>query len=59
MGLPLVVAIIGGETHRFAPLVELYRNAGAEAGHHPDKLRVAMHAFGYVAETMEEAMDQM
>ena len=35
-----MIAIIGGETHRFAPLVELYKNAGKKAGHDPEKLKV-------------------
>src|SRR4026209_1025431 len=37
LGLPLMVAIIGGETHRFAPLVDLYRRAGFQAGHPVEK----------------------
>ena len=57
LGLPLMVAIIGGETHRFAPLVRLYRRAGEQAGHAPATLKVGMHALGYVAETTEEAID--
>jgi probable LLM family oxidoreductase len=57
LGLPLMVAIIGGEPHRFAPLVELYRQAGKKAGHDPAQLKVGMHALGYVAETTQEAID--
>ncbi|WP_370674416.1 LLM class flavin-dependent oxidoreductase [Pleomorphomonas sp. PLEO] len=57
MGLPLVVAIIGGEPHRFRPLIDLYRKAGAEAGHSPEKLRVGVHAVGFLADTTEEAAD--
>mgnify|MGYP000335882308 CR=1 FL=1 len=57
LGLPLMVAIIGGETHRFAPLVELYRNAGEKAGHDPEKLKVGVHSLGYVAETREQAIN--
>jgi probable LLM family oxidoreductase len=57
LGLPLMVAIIGGETHRFAPLVQLYRDAGRKAGHDPALLKVGMHALGYVADTTEEAID--
>lgn len=49
LGLPLMVAIIGGETHRFRPLVDLYRGMGRQAGHSADKLKVGVHAFGYVA----------
>jgi probable LLM family oxidoreductase len=59
MGLPLMVAIIGGETHRFGPLVDLYRKAGKQAGYKPEQLIVGMHAFGYVAETTEQAMEEM
>ncbi|MCW3125514.1 MAG: class flavin-dependent oxidoreductase [Bacteroidetes bacterium] len=57
LGLPLMVAIIGGETHRFAPLVDLYREAGKRAGHSPDKLKVGLHSMGYVGRTTEEAID--
>ena len=57
LGLPLMVAIIGGEPRRFAPLVELYREAGRRAGHAPDRLRVGLHCFGFVAETAQAAAD--
>ena len=57
LGLPLMVAIIGGETHRFRPLVDLYRQAGAKAGHPPERLTVGMHALGYVADTTDAAID--
>src|SRR2546421_7123773 len=50
LGLPLMVAIIGGETRRFPPLVGLYREEGRRAGHAPDQLKVGVHALGYVAE---------
>jgi probable LLM family oxidoreductase len=57
LGLPLAVAIIGGETHRFRPLVDLYREAGKRAGHSPDQLKVALHSLGYVAESTQQAAD--
>ncbi|GAA2003258.1 LLM class flavin-dependent oxidoreductase [Nakamurella flavida] len=57
LGLPLMVAIIGGEPRRFAPLVDLYRRAGAEAGHAPEKLQVGLHVFGYVGESVKAAAD--
>ncbi len=57
LGLPLMVAIIGGETHRFRPLVDLYREAGGRAGHPPEKLVVGMHSQGYVASTTQQALD--
>ena len=57
LGLPLMVAIIGGETRRFRPLVELYREAGREAGHPVGKLQVGVHALGYVAPSAEQAAE--
>ncbi len=57
LGLPLMVAIIGGEPRRFAPLVDLYRRAGAEAGHAPDDLKVGLHVFGFVGESVRAASD--
>jgi probable LLM family oxidoreductase len=57
LGLPLMVAIIGGHTHRFRSLVDLYWEAGKRAGHSPDRLRVGVHSLGYVAATTQEAAD--
>jgi probable LLM family oxidoreductase len=57
LGLPLMVAIIGGEPRRFRPLVDLYRETGKRFGHSPDRLRVGVHALGYVAPTTQEAID--
>ena len=57
LGLPLMVAIIGGETRRFRPLIDLYREAGERAGHSPDRLKVGVHSLGYVAATTQEAAD--
>ena len=57
LGLPLMVAIIGGETHRFRPLIDLYRKAGRQAGHSLDQLKVGVHSLGYVAESTQEAVD--
>lgn len=56
LGLPLMVAIIGGETERFRPLVDLYRNAGRQAGFSPEELKVGLHSPGYIAATNEEAV---
>lgn len=58
LGLPLMVAIIGGETHHFKPLVDLYREAGKRAGFGPEQLKVGMHSLGYVADTKEQAMEE-
>jgi probable LLM family oxidoreductase len=57
LGLPLMVAIIGGETHRFRPLVDLYREAWKRAGHPADEMKVGLHSFGYVAKTTEAAAE--
>lgn len=57
LGLPLMVAIIGGDTHRFRPLVDLYREAGKRAGHAPEQLKVGLHSLGYVADTDQAAVD--
>lgn len=56
LGLPLMVAVIGGETHRFRPLVDLYREAWEKAGHPTEKQKVGLHSFGYVAKTKEAAI---
>lgn len=55
LGLPLMIAIIGGSFERFRPLVDLYRAAGTRAGHDPNMLKVGVHAMGFVGETDEEA----
>ena len=58
LGLPLMVAIIGGETRRFRPIVDLYREAGRRAGHPAERLKVGMHSPGYVAATSKQAADE-
>ena len=57
LGLPLMVAIIGGEPRRFRPLIDLYRETGKQHGHAADRLRVGVHMPGYVARTAQEAAD--
>jgi len=57
LGLPLMVAIIGGEPHRFRPLIDLYREAGLRGGHKPEQLKVGLHMIGFVADTTKEAAD--
>jgi hypothetical protein len=51
-----MVAIIGGETHRFRPLIDLYRKTGRQAGYSADQLKVVIHSLGYVAESTQEAV---
>jgi probable LLM family oxidoreductase len=57
LGLPLMVAIIGGEPKRFRPLIDLYREAGRRAGHPAEKLTVGLHAIGFLGDTTEQAAD--
>jgi probable LLM family oxidoreductase len=57
LGLPLMVAVIGGDFHRFRPLVDLYRETGRRAGHAPDVLTVGVHALGFVGDTDDAAKD--
>jgi probable LLM family oxidoreductase len=57
LGLPLMVAIIGGEPKRFRPLIDLYREAGRRAGHSSDKLIVGLHAIGFLGDTTQQAAE--
>ena len=57
LGLPMALAIIGGEPIRFRPLVDLYREAGENAGHDPAGLRVGISSHGFIAETDAEAAE--
>ncbi|MGO7018328.1 LLM class flavin-dependent oxidoreductase [Rhizobium leguminosarum] len=57
LGLPLMVAIIGGSFERFRPLVDLYREAGKRAGHSAETLKVGVHAMGFLGETEAAARD--
>lgn len=57
LGLPLMVAIIGGSFERFRPLVDLYRETGLRAGHAPETLKVGVHAMGFVGDTDDKAAE--
>ena len=57
LGLPLMVAIIGGEPKRFRPLIDLYREAGRRAGHSAEKLIVGLHAIGFLGDSTQRAAD--
>ncbi|MDQ4129189.1 MAG: LLM class flavin-dependent oxidoreductase, partial [Actinomycetota bacterium] len=58
LGLPLAIAIIGGQPERFAPLARLYREAAAQAGHDPARLAISINSHAYVAETSGRAGDE-
>src|SRR5947207_13337121 len=57
LGLPLMVAIIGGEPRRFRPLIDLYRETATRHGHAPDQLKVGVHMLGYVGSSTQDAAD--
>lgn len=58
LGLPLVLAIIGGSPLQFAPLVKMYKEAAAHAGHDVSKLPIGSHSHGFIAEDTEMAADK-
>ncbi len=57
LGLPLMLAVIGGETYRFKPLVDLYKESARKAGHDEKDLKVGLHSLGYVAESRDKAIN--
>ncbi|MFY8216381.1 MAG: LLM class flavin-dependent oxidoreductase [Chthoniobacterales bacterium] len=57
LGLPLMVAIIGGNIRHFRPLIDLYKESGARAGHAPETLKVGLHSIGFVGESEQAATD--
>ncbi|MCX6953498.1 MAG: LLM class flavin-dependent oxidoreductase, partial [Verrucomicrobia bacterium] len=57
LGLPLMVAIIGGQASGFRPFIDLYREAGRKAGHPAEKLTVGIHSIGFLADTTAEALE--
>jgi probable LLM family oxidoreductase len=57
LGLPLAVAIIGGQPERFVGLVDLYRDSARAAGHDPASLPVSINSHAYVGTTSQQAAD--
>jgi probable LLM family oxidoreductase len=58
LGLPLALAIIGGEPERFAPLASLYREAARRAGQDPSRLKIGINTHAFVAKTSQQAADE-
>src|SRR5208282_5849296 len=54
LGLPLMVAIIGGRPEMFRPLIDLYRETGREAGHSAEQLQVGLHMIGFLGDTTQQ-----
>lgn len=58
LGLPVALAIIGGEPRRFAPLFDLYREAARRAGQDTAKLKTSINVHGFISDTTDAAADQ-
>lgn len=57
LGIPMALAIIGGDPARFAPFARLYRDSLKKFGH--QELPVSIHSPGHIAETDDEAFEQL
>ncbi len=57
LGLPMALAIIGGQPARFLPFVEIYRDAGKKAGHSPENLQVHINQHGFLGDNSQEIAD--
>jgi len=57
LGLPMALAIIGGQPVRFGPLVRLYRETAEKAGHDPATLPVSINSHAFVADNSQQAAD--
>jgi len=58
LGTGLALAILGGDPIRFKPLVDIYRQAAAQAGHAPENLKVGVTGHAYISETTQQAKDE-
>lgn len=58
LGVGMAMAILGGDPARFKPLVDLYREAGIAAGHHPKELKVGVTGHGYISNTTQQAKEE-
>jgi len=58
LGLPMMVAILGGSPERFVPFTDLYRKSAQEAGHDVDKLQLGINTHFYVADDSQQAADE-
>ncbi len=58
LGLPMVIAIIGGMPERFKQFADLYREAGARAGHDPSRLHLAINSHGYIGTDSKATADE-
>lgn len=57
-GLPMALAIIGGQPARFVPFTNLFKETWQKAGHAPDKMQLAVNFHGYIADDSKKAADE-
>lgn len=57
-GLPVALAIIGGTPDRFATFADLHRKTLVESGYDPENVPLSVHAHGYVADSIEQAVEE-
>ncbi|MEM1505973.1 LLM class flavin-dependent oxidoreductase [Domibacillus sp. 8LH] len=57
-GVGMAMAILGGDPERFKPLADVYRKAGAKAGHAPEKLKIGVTGHGYISKTKQQAKEE-
>jgi alkanesulfonate monooxygenase SsuD/methylene tetrahydromethanopterin reductase-like flavin-dependent oxidoreductase (luciferase family) len=58
LGVGLAIAMLGGNPLRYLPLVEAYREAGVQAGHGVEQLKIGITGHGYIARTTQQAKDE-
>jgi len=58
LGLPMALAIIGGMPERFAPFLNLYRQASQQTGHDPTRIPLSINSHGYIADDSQEAVNE-
>lgn len=57
LGLPMALAIIGGDPERFVPFTKLYKDTYLQAGHDPAKLQLAINSHGFIGDDSRKAAD--
>ena len=58
LGLPMTLAILGGNPLAFGRVIGLYRQAAEQAGHDMSKMQIAINSHGFIAKTQEEAIEK-
>ncbi|MGT2910584.1 LLM class flavin-dependent oxidoreductase [Streptococcus cameli] len=58
LGLPIVYAVIGTAPKQFKPLADHYRKIAKSAGHSEERIKVAAHSWGWIADEQERAVEE-